>query len=84
MSSTVYQVFVNYRLVKCGSEWHVTIPGQLKIYKMVFANNAALYLTNMFSWIFIVQTHWNNSLMVRHIAPLWHNILSQQDFALTC
>ena len=37
MSSTVYQVFVNYRLVKCGSEWHVAIPGQLKIYKMVFA-----------------------------------------------
>jgi hypothetical protein len=24
-------------LVKCGSEWPVTIPGQLKIYKMVFA-----------------------------------------------
>jgi len=28
---------VNYRLVRCGSEWPVAIPGQLKIYKMVFA-----------------------------------------------
>jgi hypothetical protein len=45
---------------------------------------SALYYTNTLSWIFIVLTHWNNSLRVRHVSLLGHIILisSQPVFAI--